>query len=213
MYLVTIRKICEHCDDKPIPIPDIAEGLDVQPVSVNQMVKKLAEAGLVVYTPYKGVELTPEGRSISMKILRHRRLWEIFLVKDLKMGLDEADDTACQLEHITTRDLANRLSEFLDNPTVCFHGDPIYPDSDESQAQPSVKLNAMKVGQLFQIVRLEGDESLRLFLADMGIFSGNRGKIIATNGTGNLLVETNLGESVTVTREIAENIFVEEHYV
>ena len=83
MYLVTIRHICEDCTDRPIPIPEIAEKLDVQPVSVNQMVKKLAEAGLVKYTPYKGVELTADGKDISSRILRHRRLWEVFLVKNL----------------------------------------------------------------------------------------------------------------------------------
>jgi DtxR family transcriptional regulator, Mn-dependent transcriptional regulator len=213
MYLVTIRKICEHCADKPIPIPDIAEGLAVQPVSVNQMVKKLAEADLVVYTPYKGVELTPKGRAISTEILRHRRLWETFLVKDLSMHLDEADALACQLEHITSQDVANRLSNFLDNPTVCFHGNPIYPAQNQTAANPSVALHNVKVGQLFQVVRLDGDENLRSFLADMGIFAGNRGRIIATNGSGNLLVETSADEHVTVTKEIAENIFVEEQYV
>ena len=61
MYLVTIRKICESCTDTSIPIPHLAEELAVLPVSVNQMVKKLAEAGFVEYIPYKGVELTAEG--------------------------------------------------------------------------------------------------------------------------------------------------------
>ena len=126
MYLVTIRKICESCTDTPIPIPHLAEELSVLPVSVNQMVKKLAEAGYVEYIPYKGVELTLKGREISTKILRHRRLWEVFLVKDLKMTLDEANTLTCRLEHITTEDVAQRLSIFLGDPTVCFHGSPIY---------------------------------------------------------------------------------------
>jgi len=45
MYLVTIRTINEDRNEKIIPIPDIAAGFGVQPVSVNQMVKKLAEMG------------------------------------------------------------------------------------------------------------------------------------------------------------------------
>ena len=68
MYLVTIRKICEHCDEIPIPISQIADELAVLPVSVNQMVKKLEESGWVTYIPYKGVELTAEGRKISSLI-------------------------------------------------------------------------------------------------------------------------------------------------
>ncbi len=128
MYLVTIRKICETCTDTPIPIPQLAEELSVLPVSVNQMVKKLAEAGYVEYIPYKGVELTAEGRAISTRVLRHRRLWEVFLVKDLQMTLDQANDLTCRLEHITTEEVAQRLSSFLGDPTVCFHGSPIYQD-------------------------------------------------------------------------------------
>ena len=212
MYLITIRRICEHCADTPIPIPDIAEGLDVQPVSVNQMIKKLVEMGLVTYIPYKGVELTEKGYSISTKVLRHRRLWEVFLVKDLHLGLEEADMLACQLEHITSDDIANRLSNFLGNPTVCFHGNPIYL-GDLTKNLPAIALSEVKVGQPFQFSRLDGDESLQAFLSDVGIFLGNSGTKIATNGSGNLLIEINSGDRVTLTKEVADHIFIEEQNV
>lgn len=68
MYLVTIRKKLDDSHDKYIPIPDIALGLGVQPVSVNQMVKKLVNLGYVRYVPYKGVELTLAGERISSRI-------------------------------------------------------------------------------------------------------------------------------------------------
>jgi DtxR family Mn-dependent transcriptional regulator len=212
MYLVTIRRICEHCADAAIPIPDIAAALDVQPVSVNQMIKKLAEAGLVVYTPYRGVGLTDDGKAISTKILRHRRLWEVFLVKDLKMALDEADALACQLEHITSDDVADRLSVLLDNPSVCFHGDPIYSAEKQTEVK-SAPLSNVKVGQPFHVVRLEGDEALISFLSDAGIIPGIRGSIIAASKSDNLLLEIGYGERITVTRQVADQIFVEEQFV
>jgi len=213
MYLVTIRKLCEQCTDTPIPIPQIAEELDVLPVSVNQMVKKLAESGLVNYIPYKGVALTDMGQAISTTILRHRRLWEVFLVKALKMGLDEADVLACQLEHMTSEDVANRLSNFLENPTVCFHGKPIYPAKNQAEPHPCVAVSAVKVGRPFQVVRVVGDENLRSFLAGMGVFPGNQGSILAANGSGKFLLEIHLGERVTMTQEIADQILVEEQHV
>lgn len=213
MYLVTIRQICEHCDDTSIPIPDIAAALDVQPVSVNQMVKKLAEAGWVEYIPYKGVELTEAGRTISTRVLRHRRLWEVFLVKALKMDLNEADELACQLEHTTSVDVANRLSRFLDDPTVCFHGMPIYPSEEDASHDPDIILSAVKVGRPFHFVRIEGDDTLRGFLADQGVYPGNRGSVLAANGSGTLLVEAGTDSRVTVTQEIAEFIFIEEQHV
>ncbi len=212
MYLVTIRHICEDCTDRPIPIPEIAEKLDVQPVSVNQMVKKLAEAGLVKYTPYKGVELTADGKDISSRILRHRRLWEVFLVKNLEMDLEEADELACQLEHITSGDLANRLSDFLDNPSLCYHGRPIYPSEDQRDIQPSITLSELKVGQAFQTVRVDGDVNLNTFLTDQGLFPGNLGCVIAANSSGTILLQTAPENQVTISKDIAERIFVEEQH-
>jgi len=213
MYLVTIRQICEHCSDTPIPIPDIAEALEVQPVSVNQMVKKLAEAALVNYIPYKGVELTDEGQTISTRILRQRRLWEVFLVRELKMELDEADNLACQLEHFTSEDVANRLSGFLDDPTMCFHGMPIYSLGDQPNHKPSIHLCDVNVGHPFHVIHIEGDETLCTFLADQGISPGKPGRVLAANGSGTLIVESAPDKHVTVTKGIAEKIMVEEQHV
>ncbi len=208
MYLVTIRKICESCTDTSIPIPHLAEELSILPVSVNQMVKKLAEAGYVEYIPYKGVELTILGREISTKILRHRRLWEVFLVKDLKMTLDEANSLTCRLEHITTEDVAQRLSTFLGEPTVCFHGSPIYK-ADGSNLNKEIFLSELKVGQSGHIVQVDADANVKSYLADEGIHSGSEININAINHSGAILLETSNGNQVTVAQNIAEKIVVE----
>ncbi|MBC8507298.1 MAG: metal-dependent transcriptional regulator [Anaerolineales bacterium] len=208
MYLVTIRKICENCADTPIPIPQLAEELSVLPVSVNQMIKKLADAGFVTYTPYKGVELTDEGRAISTRILRHRRLWEVFLVRELKLGLDEADVFACRLEHAIDGDVAQRLATFLGDPKVCFHGSPIY-QGDEKEIIIEIRLADIKIGQHCQIVRVNADENTRAFLADEGIHAGMEATVIAINHSGAQHLETQKGNHLTVAQNIAANIIVE----
>jgi len=194
MYLVTIRKICEDCTDTPIPIPEIAAGLDVQPVSVNQMVKKLVEMGLVNYTPYKGVELTPEGRTISNRILRHRRLWEVFLVRDLQMEVEAADALACHLEHITAVNVGDRLSAFLDHPTVCYHGDPIPQiegaSQDPFEGQPLTNLQAGEGGTL---ICIDADGPTADFLAAEGFHPGARLTVLAVGSRGEVLAESPQG--------------------
>jgi DtxR family transcriptional regulator, Mn-dependent transcriptional regulator len=191
MYLVTIRKICEHCTDTPVPIPEIARELGVQPVTVNQMVNKLAENGFATYKPYKGVELTAEGRAISTQILRHRRLWEVFLIKSLKMDLDSADQLACQIEHFTSRDVANRLSKFLGDPKVCFHGDPIPLDDAYDPGIPEgVSLESLKIGQSSQVIRINGDAAITKFLAAEGIHPGIQISLLAIGNNGALLIGT-----------------------
>ena len=208
MYLVTIRKICESCTDTPIPIPHLAQELDVLPVSVNQMVKKLTEAGLVEYQPYKGVELTAEGLKISTRILRHRRLWEVFLVRELKMVLDEAAELSCRLEHPISEDVAQRLSSFLGNPEVCYHGSPIYPGKDKKPNQ-EISLNHLKVGQNCHIVHIDADQHTCSFLAEEGIHAGMEAVINAVSSSGSILIETANGRSTCISKQIAQKIYIE----
>ena len=80
MYLITIARLGAKELQGLVPLSKLADALSVVPVSVNQMVKKLEEAGLVHYFPYKGVELTDQGRKVARQVLRHRRLWEYFFV-------------------------------------------------------------------------------------------------------------------------------------
>lgn len=208
MYLVTIRKICESCTDTTIPIPHLAQELDLLPVSVNQMVKKLTEAGLVEYQPYKGVELTAEGRRISTKILRHRRLWEVFLVRELKMVLDEAAELSCRLEHPISEDVAQRLSTFLGNPDVCYHGSPIYPGNGEKSNQ-EISLDQLKVGQHCHIIRVDSDQQTRSFLAEEGIHAGKQAAINAISSSGSILIKPDNGNPTCVSKQIAQKIYVE----
>jgi DtxR family Mn-dependent transcriptional regulator len=196
MYLITIRKICERIAKSLVPIPAIAEGLGVQPVSVNQMIKKMSEAGLVKYTPYKGVELTVAGQAKSSRVLRHRRLWEVFLVKVLKMELDEADALACQLEHITSEDVADRLSEFLGHPTVCFHGNPIPQLGERTKPRfEGLPLKNLKVGDTSHVMRIMGDSVTTNFLSDEGIRPGIRVRVLAIGSQGDLLLESPEGRT------------------
>ncbi len=97
MYLIAIARLAEQGVQEPIPISLLAKELSIQPVSANQMVHKLADAGLLDYLPYKGVRLTASGWKVARHVLRHRRLWEVFLVEHLEIALDEADALACRL--------------------------------------------------------------------------------------------------------------------
>ena len=190
MYLVTIRKACEYCLNTPVPIPDIAKELGVQPVSASQMINKLAESGYVKYLPYKGVELTEEGIRISSRILRRRRLWEVFFVKVLNMDLNEVETLACQIEHATSRDVASRLSSFLGDPQVCFHGAPIPPDEEESPILlEGVLLSRLQVGSVGQVIRFNCEPAIEKFLNAEGIRQGVVIKVLAIGNTGDLLLE------------------------
>lgn len=107
----------------------LAGRLAVRPPSVTEMVRRLAQLGLAVHEPYRGVRLTERGRRIALEMLRHHRLLETFLVRFLGYGWDEVHEEAERLEHVISERFEERIAETMGHPTRDPHGDPI-PASD-----------------------------------------------------------------------------------
>src|ERR1700760_5386 len=106
----------------------LAAALSTKAASVTDMLKKLADKELINYTKYQGVTLTSSGEKIAISIIRKHRLWEYFLVEKLNFKWDEVHDVAEELEHISSKELVDRLDSFMGYPKYDPHGDPI-PDS------------------------------------------------------------------------------------
>tara|TARA_R110002051_G_scaffold6471_3_gene31321 strand:- start:514 stop:1167 length:654 start_codon:yes stop_codon:yes gene_type:complete len=117
----------------------IAELMKSKPSSVTDMVKKLAEKGLVNYKRYQGVSLTELGTQKALGIIRKHRLWEVFLVEKLDFSWDEVHEVAEQLEHIKSDKLIDKLDALLNFPKFDPHGDPI-PDKDGNFQKANRKL-------------------------------------------------------------------------
>ncbi|MFI5138676.1 MAG: metal-dependent transcriptional regulator [Sphingobacteriales bacterium] len=105
----------------------LAAFINTKASSVTDMLKKLAEKGLINYTPYQGVNLTAAGEKIAVNIIRKHRLWEYFLVEKLDFKWDEVHEMAEEMEHISSNELIDRLDKFMGYPKHDPHGDPI-PD-------------------------------------------------------------------------------------
>lgn len=126
-YLKTIYHLTSS-SNKEVSTNEIAEMIATKASSVTDMLRKLAEKGLLNYKKYQGVSLTEKGKLSAKMIVRKHRLWEVFLVEKLNFSWDEVHDIAEQLEHIKSEQLINKLDDFLGNPTEDPHGDPI-PDA------------------------------------------------------------------------------------
>ena len=141
----------------------LAEKIESKPSSVTDMIKKLSEKDLISYQKYQGCTLTEEGRKKALLIIRKHRLWEVFLVEKLKFGWEEVHEVAEQLEHIQSIKLTNQLDDFLDNPKIDPHGDPI-PDRNGvlSVSKKSVSLSELEIKKKGLVVGVE-DGSLDFF--------------------------------------------------
>ncbi|MBT5506884.1 MAG: metal-dependent transcriptional regulator, partial [Flammeovirgaceae bacterium] len=98
----------------------------------------------------------------ALKIIRKHRLWEVFLVSHLNFKWDQVHEIAEQLEHIKSSELVNRLDDFLGNPTIDPHGDPIPDANGQVQLGPSKLLSEMTSHENGIIVGVKNEDPLLL---------------------------------------------------
>src|ERR1700749_3871395 len=145
-YLKAIYKLME-LDGDVISTNAIAEKMNTKAASVTDMLKKLADKKLINYAKYQGVTLTSAGENVAVHIIRRHRLWEYFLVEKLHFKWDEVHDMAEEMEHISSRELIDRLDKFMGYPKYDPHGDPI-PDCDGHFTHDELRpISSMKLQQ------------------------------------------------------------------
>ncbi len=208
-YLKAIFKLSEK-NKEEISTNAIAESLAVKAGSVTDMLKKLAEKGLIHYTPYSGVELTGQGRQTAVKIVRKHRLWEVFLVEKLGFRWDQVHPMAEELEHIDFDELIERLDVFLGNPRFDPHGDPIPDEKGEFQPSESIRLSEADTGQRLQMIGLENHTTAFLqYLDKKELALGSRIAIVEVAPFDKSLTITIDGDrQVHISHEVAKNILV-----
>lgn len=170
-YLEAIYKLAQG--GAPAGIPALAERLGVSSVSANEMVRRLERDGLAFYTPYKGVTLTAEGEARALNVLRRHRLWERFLVDMLGMPWEEAHQAACDLEHVSSPNLIDRLEWFLGEPQTCPHGHLVPSATGEMASRGGRPLSTLAVGDLATILEVpEEKPGMLTYLSDLGLRPG-----------------------------------------
>jgi DtxR family Mn-dependent transcriptional regulator len=208
MYLITVARAGEDGRSGPVPMADIAGELSVSVASTNQMIRKLAERGLVTYEPYHGVELTAAGSRIADQVLRTRRLWARFLADHLGFSPGDADDQACHLEHVTTPDAADRLAEYLGNPEAGPLGRPIPSGQAAAVARrPHARLADMVVGTSAEVVAATSDNRSSEFLFAEGVVPGVVVTVTAAGESGWLIAVD--GAIVHLAPDLAKTVEVE----
>jgi DtxR family Mn-dependent transcriptional regulator len=152
---------------------DIAHLLELSAPSVSGMVKRLSEQGFLEHVPYKGVQLTSEGRRAALRMVRRHRLIEAYLVAYLGYTWDTVHDEAERLEHAVSDTLVERMADALGNPGADPHGDPI-PAADGSLPElVATPLAEVPTGETVEVRRVDERRGDRLrYLASVGLTPG-----------------------------------------
>lgn len=207
-YLESIGALEES--ENPVSTTSIAQIMGISLASVSEMVRRLSEKGLVEYTPYGGARLTGEGQERYLRLTRRHRLWEVFLHEHLGIGWEDVYDHACALEHATSDMVAEKLADFLGNPDVCPHGNPIPGKDLKSIKSPGVALTKLEAGQSARMLSVINEYNIDFlrYLTSMGLLPGAVFKVIEKSPyDGTLTIEVN-GTTRAVGNEAATLIMV-----
>jgi DtxR family transcriptional regulator, Mn-dependent transcriptional regulator len=190
---------------------ELAGELQTRAASVTDMLKKLKGQKLLNYEPYKGFRLSSEGKKVAVQVVRKHRLWEYFLVEKLHFEWDEVHEIAEELEHISSRKLIDRLDEYLGFPKTDPHGDPIPDSSGKLERAQQIPLMDLPLHIQAQVSGI-GDQStdmlemLRHKNIKLGAWIEIRKKF---NYDGSLELKIKNAAAVTVSGQVAKNIFVQ----
>lgn len=160
-------------DSPSVGLSELSESVNASLQATSRMVGRMKELNYLDHEPYRGVRLTQEGERIAMPALRRHRLVEVFLVRVMHFGWDEAHDLSDDFELGINDLLEDRIDEITNHPTRCPHGEPI-PSKDG--VMPEV--NDISLAEIQPVthcrisrVRTHEPEKLRYF-ADLGLVPG-----------------------------------------
>lgn len=119
-YLEAIFHI--SADKQAARAKDIAKRLKVNNSSVTGALRILSEKGYINYAPYDLITLTKKGIELAKDVVRRHEVLRDFFVKILFIDKDEAEETACKMEHAVSSNILNRIIRFVEFVEICPRG-------------------------------------------------------------------------------------------
>ena len=209
-YLKAIY-VLQSEEGPPVATSAVAEYLGKTPPTVTSMMEKLDERGLIEREKYRGVELTEEGRTVALEVIRHHRIVEAYLAEHLDYDWADVHEEADTLEHHISEELERRMAAVLDNPEVDPHGDPIPTESLEPvEESGAARLAEFEEGDRVVVSRVphRNDEELD-YLAEAGITPGTEVELVDVAPFGMVTVRIQGAEDdQSLPQEIAEAVRV-----
>ncbi len=206
-YLKTIYKL--ETKEKGAATTRVAESMEVSSASATNMIKRLAEMGLVDYESYKGARLTETGQKIALEVIRHHRLLELYLLEVMGYSWDEVHDEAEKLEHHISEQFEDKIAELLNDPTHDPHGDPIPTKEGIMPEMEEQSLVHAKENHPCIVVRVKDQDPERLrYLEKEGLLPGARiilKKREPFDGPLTLMIEN---QEMVIGHDLASTIFI-----
>jgi len=189
----------------------VADRLGVSRASAGEMLRRLAEQGLVARGPGRALALTVEGIALAESGVRATRVIETFLVSYLGYPPADVHARALTVREAFTPGMIDRLHERLGSPPRCPHGWPVSTDAERREAPELRRLIELEEGARCKIVGVtEDDPDLIGWLFAEGLVPGAGLRVREVQpAAGHVIV--GVGRKATVVGErAARQVFVTE---
>lgn len=105
IYLSTLKK-------EQLKGADLARKLDISRASVSEVLAKLTSKKLIIYNENKTISLTTEGKKEAKKVYSKHHILKTFFETVLNIPSETAEENACKIEHIISKQILNRMETF-----------------------------------------------------------------------------------------------------
>jgi DtxR family Mn-dependent transcriptional regulator len=164
--------------DVKVTLESIAGHLSISEDGATELVSKLEEMRLVS-TQSGSIELSPNGRSYALRVIRIHRLWERYLADETSVAESDWHFEAEEKEHNITPTQADILAAQMGNPLIDPHGDPIPTAAGELHIIEGIPLSSLPNGEFARIIHIE-DEPWAIYsqLIAIGLHAGMQIRMI-----------------------------------
>ena len=197
--------------DNTVTINELSKVLSVKMPSVNNMMKKFAEKGWVIYESYKPLKITVAGKKQAALVVRKHRLTEMFLVEKMNFGWENVHEIAEQLEHIHSETFFDKMDELLNYPKYDPHGEPIPDKEGNIIAQDLKKLSSCEIGEqaIFTAVTITDDDFLS-FLNEKKLVLGKKIKVLNIEKFDKSMLIKVQEEEIILSKMVCDKILVKQ---
>lgn len=110
---------------KPTTVRSIVDSLNIAHSTVNSAIKRLVEKKLVIWEPYKTVELVAAGKTKAHHYKLHEHLIGLFLMDTLQISENLAHKEGKKIANIISCELIEKICAKYNHPNQCICGEDL----------------------------------------------------------------------------------------
>ncbi len=187
-------------------IHSIAGNLSITSDRAAKLVSILETMGLLTSTG-EALQLTSQGRSYALRVIRVHRLWERYLADETSTSELDWHGIAEKMEHAYNQEQTDKLAAQIGNPVYDPHGDPIPSAKGDLPDRKGKLLNELLPGEFANITHVE-DEPPAIYsqILAQGLYPGMQIRMLEVSDRRLKFVAN--GEECVLSPIIAKNITV-----